>query len=258
MSEEPNPADPGIPGFWQRVFDAPARLLALDYDGTLAPFQVDRMAATPLPGIVEALRGIQRRCDTEVALVSGRPVDQVLTLLGDLGVTIVGAHGWEVRGPDGGRRDPPLDPWVAEALAQVWEALGDWQGRAEQKRASVAFHVRGMPLGEGEVALDAVRGLWRDLGPELPLEYLAFDGGLEMRAPGRHKGDALQSLLATAPPGTLGVYLGDDLTDEDAFRALEGRGVGIRVGPALRFSAAAGRLDDIPAVRAFLERWGRG
>jgi trehalose 6-phosphate phosphatase len=256
--DESNTADPGIPGFWSRVFDAPARLLALDYDGTLAPFQVERMSATPLPGIVDALQGILRRCDTEVALISGRPVEQVLTLLGDLRVTIIGAHGWEVRGPDGGRRDPPLDPTMGDALGKVWEALGDWQARAEQKRASVAFHIRGMPSGAGETALVEVRRRWRALGPELPLELLAFDGGLEMRAPGRHKGDAMQSLLETAPAGTFGVYLGDDLTDEDAFRALEGRGVGIRVGPELRFSAAAGRLDDIPAVRAFLERWGRG
>ncbi len=256
--DEPTPPDPGIPGFWRRVFEAPARLLALDYDGTLAPFQVDRMAATPLPGIVEALRGILRRCDTEVALISGRPVDQVLALLGELPVTIIGAHGWEVRGPDGGRQDPPLGPGVTEALEQVWEALGDWQARAEKKRASVAFHVRGMPLGAGETAMSAVGRLWSELGPDLPLEYLAFDGGLEMRALGRHKGDAVQSLLVAAPAGALAVYVGDDLTDEDAFRALEGRGVGIRVGAELRFSAATGRLDDITAVRAFLEHWGRG
>lgn len=253
--DEASSGDPGIPGFWRRVSEASSRLLALDYDGTLAPFRVDRMAATPLPGILQALQGIRRRGGTELALVSGRPLAELLTLTGALPVTMIGAHGWEVRGPDGGRRDPPTDPDMSRALDTAWELLGDRQAHAERKRGSVAVHVRGLGAGYEESALDAVRAAWRQLGPDASLELLAFDGGLELRAPGRHKGDAVQELLDTAPEDTLAVYLGDDLTDEDAFQALAGRGVGIRVGSPLRHSAATGHLADIPAVLAFLERW---
>ena len=64
----------GIPGFWERIGSIPNVALMLDYDGTLAPFHVDRLKAVPVDGVVEALQDIRNRTDTFVALVSGRPI----------------------------------------------------------------------------------------------------------------------------------------------------------------------------------------
>ena len=85
----------GVPDFWTRVEAASEVFLILDYDGTLAPFRVDRMKAVPLDGVLEAIMTIRDSGRTRMALVSGRPLSELLELTGDLGVTMVGSHGFE-------------------------------------------------------------------------------------------------------------------------------------------------------------------
>ena len=93
-------------------------------------------------------------------------------------------------------------------------------------------------------------------GPTV-LEYRPFNGGVELRALGRHKGSAILELLADMAPETLPVFLGDDDTDEDAFRAIETRGYGVKVGNVEKATAACGRLDAIEHVPQFLADWTR-
>ena len=81
-----------------------------------------------------------------------------------------------------------------------------------------------------------------------------FDGGIEIRPVGRDKGTAVATLL-DENPGARACYLGDDLTDEDAFEAIRGRGAGILVGPGRRPTAAAARIDAPGELLSFLERW---
>jgi trehalose 6-phosphate phosphatase len=87
------------------------------------------------------------------------------------------------------------------------------------------------------------------------MEFRPFNGGLELRAAGSTKGTAIEELLALAPAGSLPVYIGDDDTDEDAFAVLEGRGIGIKVGPLDAVTRASGRLPDCEAVRQLLLDW---
>ena len=99
----------GVPDFWERVRRAPHRLLALDYDGTLAPFRAERALATPLNGVKEILRDIRDQRNTELAILSGRPARQVRDLIGaELRVPIYGVHGWELIHPDGTEDSRPV------------------------------------------------------------------------------------------------------------------------------------------------------
>ena len=216
-----------IPDFWDQVQRAEHLFLGLDYDGTLAPFAVDPMQARPLPGALELIRDLAADDRTHVAIISGRPVAEVLALLDNPPVTVIGSHGFEYC-PVGGDcvvRQPStaqargLDP--ALALAMEEEVGGEWAARAA------------------------------DFG----LECRRFNGGVEIRCAGRDKGTALLELLGHQPTGVLPVYLGDDDTDEDAFAVLRGCGVGIKIGDDRWPTAARGFLPDCRAVVEFLRTW---
>lgn len=260
------PAVVGVPDFWERLRGAPRRFLGLDYDGTLAPFCEDRMRATPLPGVRELLARLRDASHTTVVVVSGRLADEVADLLAVPGLRIVGSHGFEMRHPDGRSDVAALSGAQARGLSVARErALAAGLGeRLETKVASVALHTRGLPAVVARQQEEDVSRLWADLGDDRKdgrgagghgLERLRFDGGVELRATGRDKGVALAELLAEQSPETFCVYVGDDTTDEDAFRVLGGRGVGVRVGRREVATAAAGRLEDCAAVKRFLEAW---
>src|SRR5262245_28912286 len=135
----------GLPSFWSELAAAAATALLLDYDGTLAPFALDRMAARPTDGVTAALERILKQPSSYLSIVSGRPAAEIRHLLGDLPVTVIGSHGWETALPGAlavtrallPARAAELD--AAEALARA--IAGDT--RAERKHASVAVHLRG-------------------------------------------------------------------------------------------------------------------
>lgn len=248
----------GLPAeTWERIAAAPARLLMLDYDGTLAPFNVDRMAARPLPETIEALKHIIDSKTTHVVIVSGRPAEQVHRLLGRMPLTIVGAHGFERFEHMEGTRQSNLSPAEVEGL-KIAMAAAEGAGlreRLEQKPASVALHTRGLDNQEA-MELEALAwSLWVSVAEEFGLECKPFSGGVEIRSPNYHKGIAVDTLMAEMPEGVAAVYIGDDETDEDAFRALAGRGAAIRVGRDERESEAPWQLSNPYAVARFLEQW---
>jgi trehalose-phosphatase len=142
---------------------------------------------------------------------------------------------------------------LAEAAAAAESRLR--AGTVERKRTSVVLHTRGLDPIAAQVATTACVTLWGAYTGHHGLRLDRIDGGIELRARGRDKGDAVRRLLASTPPQTLPVYLGDDPTDEDAFRAVIGRGVAIRVGSAEQPSAARLRLDSTDEVVTFLGEW---
>jgi len=242
---------------WERARAAPSRLLALDYDGTLAPFTVDPAAARPHPGARRALERIARDGRTSVAILSGRPPAEIVRLLGNLAVPIVGEHGWTTRFPDGGilRRpiDPELDRLLDRAQADLEHAVAP--ARIERKRSSVVVHTRGLPQVLARSAERRARSIVAQRHGDERLELRPIDGGLELRLAGHDKGGALVELLEPLGPGAFPVAVGDDDTDEDAFRAaLAHGGTGIRVG-AGRPSAAPSRLSSPDEVALFLRAW---
>lgn len=250
----------GVPSaLWRMVALARHRILMLDYDGTLAPFEVDRLAARPRPEALVWLRRLVDSRHTDLAIVSGRPMAELEALVGDLHVTLVAEHGWERRASDGVvmRRVPSPD--VAERLetAERRARASGWGDWLERKHAAVVLHTRALLPERAREVEDLCRAAWEPLASGGRLVLDRIDGGLELRARARHKGTAVLSLLSQASPGTLGVYVGDDVTDEDAFEVVRDWGFGVRVGADDRSSIAQGRMPRAADLATFLEEWCR-
>jgi trehalose 6-phosphate phosphatase len=247
----------GIPEFWESVRLAPHRCLILDYDGTLAPFSVDRMKAFPLDGVVELLETIRDETDTYLAIMTGRPLEELLALLGDLGIPVSASQGSEFLYPDGRREALTPSDRQRERLdrAEVEARARAPRGRVERKIAGVALHTRGIDPKAARDIEEAVCDAWEVDAHDYNLDCRRFNGGIELRIGGIDKGAALNALLDGRTEDSLCVYLGDDETDEDALLALRGYGYGIKVGNADVPTYAEGRLADPVAVREFLSSW---
>ena len=229
----------------------------LDFDGTLAPLRARRDAARPLKRSLVLLRQIAASGRTKLAIVSGRPLDQLVPLVGPIDATLIGEHGWERRTP-GGRvvRLRPSREWTRALDEAERLAIGaGLRERLERKRASVVLHTRGLPSARARRIERRVHALWTGFRAQPGLRLDRTSGGLELRANAHHKGTAVRALVGHAIEGTLAVFLGDDATDEDAFRAVRPWGYGLRVGREDRPTAATGRLPAPSTVPRFLREW---
>jgi trehalose-phosphatase len=253
---------------FQRALGEPNRpaLLLLDYDGTLAPFVEKRDEAVPYEGIRERLNEISGVEGNRVVIVSGRPIEEVRDLLAlpQAPLEYWGAHGWERMLPNGVKESYPLGNAERENLTdagmQATGIVGKAEDRLEVKPTSVAVHWRGMPKEDAETLRVEVQAVWEPLTVASDLELHPFDGGLELRATGRNKGDAVDTLLQDLDPATVVAYLGDDRTDEDAFRALQQHGgfahrVSVLVRPEKRDTAADLWLQPPDELLQWLDRW---
>lgn len=233
-------------------------LLMFDYDGTLAPFRTKRDQAFPYPAIAATLQEMVRGVHTRVVIVSGRDVYDTVPLLGiEPCPEIWGVHGLQRRTPDGDVQTVPLDEGVLAALSDAgrWLVYQQLHNLTEVKAGSVAVHWRGHSAREAkEIRARAILG-WKPIADSAGLDLLDFDGGLEIRAPGADKGRVVRTLLAEMPPETPAAYLGDDTTDESAFRAIQGRGLSILVRPRRRATSAQLWLKPPEQLLAFLTRW---
>ncbi len=247
-----------LDAFFSRLRGSADGLLMLDYDGTLAPFTTQRDRAIPYPDLRPILQGLAagKRCRT--VIVSGRSAAELPPLLQlDPLPEIWGSHGWERLLPDGRYIPPPLDRQAAHVLAEEWSWLNTLfpPERLEHKPASVALHWRGL---EHEIQM-TLRGLaskrWTHLHARAAVEIHGFDGGMELRARGRTKADAVVALLNEYTAQPVAAYLGDDHTDEDAFTALEDRGLRVLVRKELRPTAADVHLVPPVELIDFLEQW---
>ncbi len=249
-----------------RSFYAALRLaetptLVCDYDGTLAPFHVDKMQARPYPGIAETLERLANS-RTRLAFVSGRPVEELMTLLPlAASVEVWGMHGREHRTPDGRRtllQPLPAQHRALQQAGQQLEAEG-FGDLLERKAASVAVHWRSLAdFSQQERREHAQRRALEVFTPfagQHALGLLQFDGGLELRAEDHTKAHATQALLEGFEPRAA-AYLGDDTTDEDAFQAIHALGgLSILVREPARQSCAAFSLRPPEKLLAFLEDW---
>ena len=128
-------------------------LLVLDYDGTLAPFRVERMEAAPAPELLPALRCLADAPRVRLVVLSGRPLVELERLLPlDPLPELWGVHGWEHRLPNGRRDDPPLPAGLRSLLDGEASLLADVApARLERKVASLALHWRGVPEREAGI-----------------------------------------------------------------------------------------------------------
>ena len=243
--------------FLGQLGTAASCVLLLDYDGTLAPFNVDRSLALPYPEVPPLISRIMEQ-GTRVVLVSGRPAREVLLLSRIYPQPEVwGSHGLERLRADGSYEVEPLPHEHHEALSRAARLLrmDGLNERLELKPGGIAVHWRGLSR---QVALEIdgrVRQLCRPRWADCPLAFLEFDGGIEIRVPGRDKGDAVRTILRESDPNAAVAYLGDDQTDEDAFRALKGKGLTVLIRPQCSATAADVWLQPPQELVQFLEDW---
>ena len=234
-------------------------LLLLDYDGTLAPFRVDRFQAHPWGGVRELLAAIQRQGRTRLVVVTGRPAQEIAPLLGlDPPLEVWGLHGAERLFPDGRRELEQPSPAVLQRLDELRESLkhDSLGGLFEDKANGVVMHWRGLSRKKAEQVEERTRELFEPLARMEGLGLLEFEAGLELRT-GRNKGQAVEAILAESGRGPA-AFLGDDVTDEAAFRTVGrlGRpGLSALVRREWRETAAEVWLQPPAELNAFLERW---
>ncbi|HKT87694.1 MAG TPA: trehalose-phosphatase [Candidatus Sulfotelmatobacter sp.] len=245
-----------IAGFLARVSRASKRALLLDYDGTLAPFTPDRDHAVPYPEIPALLERIRTATATRLVIVTGRRAFEVASLLNMKNIEIWGCHGLSRWRSDGTFELPQFDQQALNQLSEANELLrqANLSDLLELKPGATAIHWRGQEPRATQVQR-AVEDIWSRLRGRKHLELLKFDGGLEIRAVYRDKGDAVRTILSELGQGATVAYLGDDYTDEDAFAALQGFGLGILVRQRHRPTIADLWLRPPDGVIGFLADW---
>ena len=243
--------------FFERLRHASDRLLLLDYDGTLAPFTPDRMRAFPYRDIPELISKIMA-ANTRVVLISGRSARELLFLSGiHPQPEIWGSHGAERLFADGRYQvdTPHAQHRLALQTARRALVTCGLSEAIETKPGSIAVHWRGLAPSQQRVTETEVRRTCEPLVQRHGLQLLPFDGGLELRVPGKDKGDAVETILAEATQGVAVAYLGDDQTDENAFRAIKGHGLAVLIRPEPCPTIADAWLRPPGELVHFLRDW---
>ncbi|WIV67195.1 trehalose-phosphatase [Natrialbaceae archaeon AArc-T1-2] len=256
MSETPpRPIVACLPRLRAKLRDASALLVCLDFDGTLAPIVDEPDAAAPT---AENEAALETLADTErisTAIVSGRALADVRARVGPA-TAYAGNHGLELD-RDGSVTVHPAArerATLVETVCGLLEvALDPIPGtRVENKRLTGTVHVRQVL----PVTRPIVRELTRDAVDRIGGDDLELSSGkcvLEISpSVSWGKGDAVCRLETASPDDTLTIYVGDDVTDESAFRAVEPDGVGVRVGDDSP-SAASCRVRSPDDVTSLLE-----
>jgi trehalose 6-phosphate phosphatase len=234
----------------------PRLLVALDFDGTLAPFADDPSRVGALPGSWAAVLTLQRAKDTDVVLVSGRPLDSLAAVThAPAEMALVGSHGveWRVDGHD----EAALTDDEQARVARIGTALDEVGARfpgvvIEHKPAGHGVHTRRVSAEVAAEANAAASAAAHDADPDV-LERGGKDI-LEFAVRHVTKGDAIARLRDLHGADAV-FFAGDDVTDEDAFRVLRDGDVGVKVGEG--DTLAGYRVDDPAALTDVLKRLAR-
>jgi trehalose-phosphatase len=226
----------------------------LDYDGTLTPIVSHPEDAWLSDSMPQTLRELAARMP--VAILSGRDLDDVRRRVDVAGIVYAGSHGFDIAGAGELRRElgAAYLPVLDMAETELREALDEIPGaQLERKHFSVAAHYRNVNENDAfrvALAVDAVaarHGELRRIDGKKVYELLPdidWDKGKAVLW--------LLDMLGLEQGNVLPIYIGDDRTDEDAFRALESRGIGILVSEEPRHTAASYWLKDSAEVERFL------
>jgi trehalose 6-phosphate phosphatase len=246
-----------LENFFNQLKNNPS-LLFLDYDGTLAPFQINRQAVVPYPGIRDRLECMITQSRSKLIIVSGRSIQDIIHLLNLKKLPeISGSHGMEHLSEEGVYSKKPLEPIQETGLKIAQETCLEFLNieRCEIKPASIAIHWRGASEEEQRHIKNNISKKFEEIASRHNLVIKEFDGGIEMRVKGVSKGTVVTSILEHLPPHTMIAYLGDDHTDEDAFEVLKGKGLTIRVSNKIRPTFADVQIFPPEELIEFLDRW---
>jgi trehalose 6-phosphate phosphatase len=225
--------------------------LFLDFDGTLADFVPDPAAVALTRDIIGALDALQRALSGALAVVSGRPIADLDRLLAPLRLPLAGVHGLERRNAAGIVTHLPA---AGAAIRDAGRRLGLFAAKhpgliVEPKPGSVALHYRQRP---------DLEALCRSLADELVradprLKLLHGKMVIEIKGGDATKADAILNFMGEPPfRGRRPLFVGDDVTDEDGFRAVAGQGLAVKIGPG--DTAATYRAEGIDEFRGWLRQ----
>ena len=224
--------------------------LFIDLDGTLADIEARPQDVRPQAWRSALLRRLNRRLDGRLAVISGRTLEDVDRIVEGATPSVAAVHGLVRRRADGTVQAAPAHPGLRRARVELARFAAGHPGLAvEDKELGLALHYRRAP----ELAAEAIDTAQR-IAQQTQLKLQLGDMVAELRTPGPDKGAAVAAFM-TEPPfmGAVPIFLGDDLTDEDGFGAVEALGgLGVLVGPS-RTTRAGRRLEDVGAVRRWLE-----
>jgi trehalose 6-phosphate synthase/phosphatase len=234
--------------------DAQRLLLLLDYDGTLVPFANTPGLAVPDEELKELLRKLASRPGTDIHILSGRTRDTLEAWFGTLPITLHAEHGyWSRMGPK--------DSWEA-----LFEAPTDWKAKVlpllerfvvstpgtliEDKSAGVAWHYRMADPDFGAIQAEKLKLELESETRGLPVEVMRGAKVIEVRLRGANKGALANRIIAGVEERSTVFAMGDDITDEDLFAALQPGGLTVHIGPGP--SGARYRVEDWRAARRLL------
>ncbi|UPT64830.1 MAG: trehalose-phosphatase [Hyphomonadaceae bacterium JAD_PAG50586_4] len=231
--------------------DVRQHALFLDFDGTLVEI-ADRPHDVIVTDTLRALlTDLHSATASALALISGRTIADMESLLGEQFAHIAGVHGHEMKFGDEVRRDEAAHSPIPFAAAEIRVLQRNEQMPAlvEDKGASLALHYRHAPHAEQQV-----RRIALDIAARRGLRVLEGKMVIELIAGPHTKGDALMNFMRTPPfAARTPIMIGDDVTDEHGFRAARAAGgFGILVGPP-RPTDATHCLADPAAVHAWLQ-----
>lgn len=237
----------------KRITAASHLAIFLDFDGTLSPIVSSPHDAILDDGIRPILEELARRRDVGIAVISGRSMADVRERVGLSGVVYAGNHGLEAESDTISYRNPEAEAMRRElkcTLLQLRLALSETDGlEIEDKGLTLAVHFRRVT----EHLHDWVRSITLSTVGR-SRSFTCREGKMVIDIKPRiewHKGYAVQWILKEImPPGALPIYLGDDVTDEDAFAAIR-EGITIKVGGSVE-TGAQYKLPDVPSVGQFL------
>jgi trehalose 6-phosphate phosphatase len=233
--------------------DRSSLALFLDIDGTLVPIAPTPAEVRPSPDLPRLLAHAASDLGNALAIVSGREIDSIDQVTGSVVPFAAGSHGAEFRlGPGQPVLRPGPQPDIAGLEAEVLACMNDWPGLLiEPKRAGLAVHYRRAPHLASRVANELEAMLSRRAQADLAL--LHGDHVVEVRSPAHNKGEAVRRIMKEAAfRGRRPVFIGDDVTDEDGFLAVQALGgTAIIVGDR-RPTRATRKLASVAAVLELL------
>lgn len=260
----------GVKSLWacwpqlaRRIATCDELLLLLDYDGTLTPIAEHPSQVHLEEAARDILKGLAHMPGVFVGLISGRQLSDLKASVKLKGLCYVGNHGLELEGPQIRFTNPaaqasrPVIRKIAESLHRALRKIpGAW---VEDKKLTLSVHYRAVPPAK---MISLKNSFYETLHPYLEKRKVSVRAGkkvFEVHPPVRwDKGKIVSWLLArrlaTARGGdVLPIYMGDDLTDEDAFEALKAQGITVAVGPTSPVSSARYSVRSCHEVQRFLQ-----
>jgi len=247
------------PQIWEYIKKATCLWLFLDYDGTLADFAPTPDDVDPDPEVIELITQISQQPSVKTAIISGRRLTHIQTLLPVEGIWLAGTYGIELQSPGGKsiHRIPyeEIRPTL-KIIKPTWKDIIDNRKGfyLEDKGWSLAIHAKDAPHLEAKVILTTAREKAAKVIVQSPFRLLGGDRFLEIAPIKANKANTVEYLIGNNNlTDSYSVYIGDDDKDEEAFSIIKKHGgVAILVSTEPRKTLADFRLQNPQSVLQWL------